>query len=128
MNKNTKLTVSELIRRKLQIKEAKAKLKTVEVEIESLGGTITITEPSKSLILDITNMDNQDKANKFAIYSCVTDPNLRDKELQQEYDCVEPYDIVDKLFSYGEIVQISAILNNMIGLSSGVKIVEEIKN
>lgn len=129
MNKQTKLTLDELVRRKVQIQEAKKQRKTQELYIDSLGGTITISEPSKEILADVSNMDKNAYAiNKYVAYNCVTEPNLKSHELQEAYECAEPYDIVDKLFSYGEVMQIGSYLNQLAGLSSGVSAVEEIKN
>ena len=41
--KHTRLTLDEMIRRSEQVKEAKNKNKTKELYVESLDGTITIT-------------------------------------------------------------------------------------
>ena len=129
MNKNTKLTLDELIRRKVQIQEAKKQRKTQDLYIDSLGGTITITEPTKEILIDVTNMDKDTYSiNKYVVYNCVTEPNLKSQELQDTYECAEPYDIVDKLFSYGEVMQLGSYLNQLSGLTSGVEKLEEIKN
>lgn len=128
MDKQTKLTLDELIRRKMQIQEAKKKRKKTVVFIESLGGNITLIEPTKEMIKDIQEIDDVDKANKYAIYNCTIEPYLKSDKLQEEFECSEPYDIVDKLFSFSEIMQISSILNNMLGMDKGVTVVEEIKN
>ena len=129
MNKKTKLTLDELIRRKVQIQEAKKQRKTQDLYIDSLGGTITITEPTKEILIDVTNMDKDTYSiNKYVVYNCVTEPNLKSQELQDTYECAEPYDIVDKLFSYGEVMQLGSYLNQLSGLTSGVEKLEEIKN
>lgn len=128
MNKNTKLTLDELIRRKIQIQESKKQRKTQDLYIDSLGGTITITEPTKEILTDISNMGNDTyNVNKYAVYNCVTDPNLKSQELQEAYECAEPYDIVDKLFSYGEVTQIGSRLTELAGLTSGVNIAKDLK-
>lgn len=128
MDRETKLTLDELIRRKMQIQEAKRKRKKSTVYVESLGGCITLIEPTREIIKDIQNFDDVDKANRYAIYNCTIEPSLKNGELQEAYECSEPYDIVDKLFKYSEILQISTILNNMLDMDKGVTVVEEIKN
>lgn len=129
MNRQTKLTLDELIRRKMQIQEAKRQRKTKELYIESLDGTITLTEPTKELMVDVTNMDGDSYSiNKYVVYNCVSEPCLKSKELQECYECIEPSDIVDKLFSYGEVMQIGTHLNELAGLTTGVSEVEKIKN
>ena len=128
MDRETKLTLDELIRRKMQIPEAKRKRKKPPVYVESLGGCITLIEPTREMIKDIQDMDDIDKANKYAIYNCTIEPSLKNGELQEAYECSEPYDIVDKLFKYNEILQIASVLNDMLGINKGVTVVEEIKN
>lgn len=128
MDKQTKLTLDELIRRKVQIQEAKRKRKKAEVFIESLGGCITLIEPTKAMIKDIQNFDDVDEANRYAIYNCVIEPSLKSNALQEEFGCDEPYDIVEKLFKFNEITQLSQILNNMLDMDKGVTVVKELKN
>ena len=60
MNKNTKITLAELIRRKEQMLESKKKPKTATLYIKSLGGTITIESPTSDLARDAQDMDNGD--------------------------------------------------------------------
>ena len=49
MNKHTKITLQELIRRKEQMLESKAKPKAGTLYIKSLDGTITIESPTASM-------------------------------------------------------------------------------
>ena len=87
MNKNTKITLAELIRRKEQMLESKKKPKTATLYIKSLGGTITIESPTSDLARDAQDMDNGDA---YMVYSCVTEPCRKSKELQTAFECVEP--------------------------------------
>ena len=77
MNKQTKITLKELLRRKEQMLEAKKKPKTAELYIKSLDGTITVEGPSSALAKDAQDMDNGDA---YLVYQCVTDPCLKAKE------------------------------------------------
>ena len=95
MNKNTKITLEELIRRKEQMLEAKKKPKTASLYIKSLDGTINIESPSAALAREAQEMDNGDA---YMVYSCVTEPCLKSKELQQAFGCVDPMEIVEKIF------------------------------
>ena len=61
MDKVTKITLDELMRRKEQILEEKRKKKTCELYIESLGGTITVKEPDRVLVNDCRAMKNGEK-------------------------------------------------------------------
>lgn len=85
MNKNTKITLAELIRRKEQMLESKKKPKTATLYIKSLGDTITIESPTADLARDAQDMDNGDA---YMVYSCVTEPCLKSKELQTAFENV----------------------------------------
>ena len=125
MNKNTKITLQELIRRKEQMHESKKQPKSATLFIKSLGGTITIESPTAALARDAQEMDNGDA---YMVYSCVTEPCLKSKELQTEFGCVDPMEIVDKIFDAGEIPQIAVECLKLAGYVDGVKVVNEIKN
>ena len=123
MNKHTKITLDELLRRKEQMLDGKKKKKTGTLYIKSLGGTITIESPD--LARDAQDMDSGDA---YMVYSCVIEPNLKSKELQQAFGCVEPMEIVDKIFDVGEIPQIAVECLKLAGYVDGVKAVDDIKN
>ena len=125
MDKNTKITLQELIRRKEQMLEAKRIPKTANLYIKSLGGTITIESPTAALAKDAQEMDNGDA---YMVYSCVTEPCLKSRELQDAFGCVEPMEIVDKVFEAGEIPQIAMECMRLAGYVDGVKVVDDIKN
>ena len=125
MDKNTKITLQELIRRKEQMLESKKKPKTASLYIKSLGGTITIESPTAALARDAQEMDNGDA---YMVYSCVTEPCLKSKELQTEFGCVDPMEIVDKIFEPGEIPQIAMECLKLAGYVDGVRVVNDIKN
>ena len=125
MNKQTKITLQELLRRKEQMLEAKKTPKTAELYVKSLDGTITIEGPTSALAKDAQEMDNGDA---YLVYQCVTEPCLKAKELQEAYKCVEPMEIVEKIFDPGEIPQISVECLRLSGYIDGVKVVDEIKN
>lgn len=127
MDKYTKLTLEELMRRKEQIMAAKKVKKTKTLYIESLNSTIVIEEPDSALVNDALEMEAE--GNKYMVYNCVREPNLKDAELRKEFGCTEPTDIVDILFSAGEIPQIAMQCMELAGYKDGnVKAVEEIKN
>jgi hypothetical protein len=126
MNKHTKLTLKELVRRKEQVLESKKKKKTRDLYIKSLDAVITIEEPDAALARDAQEMD--EKGDNYIVYSCVIEPCLKSKELQEAYECVEPMDIVEKVFAAGEIPQIAIECIKLAGYIDGVKVVEDIKN
>ena len=82
--KHTRLTLDEMIRRSEQVKEAKNKNKTKELYVESLDGTITITKPTRNQVNDAMNMDAYSgESDAYLVYECVTEPPLKNKQLQQ---------------------------------------------
>ena len=110
MNKQTKITLQELLRRKEQMLESKKIPKTRELYINSK---------------DAQEMENGDA---YLVYQCVTEPCLKSRELQESFGCVEPMEIVEKIFDPGEIPQISVECLRLSGYIDGVKAVDEIKN
>ncbi len=127
MDKYTKLTLEELMRRKEQILAAKKVKKTKTLYIESLDSTIIIEEPDGALVNDAVEMETD--GDKYMVYNSVKEPNLKDAKLREEFGCIEPTDIVDMLFDAGEIPQIATQCMALAGYKEGnVKAVEEIKN
>ena len=87
MNKNTKITLEELIRRKEQMLESKKKPKTETLYIKSLDGTITIESPTAAMAREAQDMENGDA---YMVYSCVTEPCLKSKGLRDAYGNINP--------------------------------------
>ena len=125
MNKNTKITLKELIRRKEQMLESKKQKKTKELYIKSLDGCITIESPSAALAKDSQESENGDV---YMVYSSVVEPCLKSKELQEAFGCVEPMEIVEKIFDPGEIPLIAVECLKLSGYIDGVQAVDELKN
>lgn len=124
-----KLTTTDLLKRKEQYK-VKDDVKE-DVYIERLDATITIKKPDRALCMDalqLTKDEQGSNADVFLVYNVVVEPNLKDKELQKEFGCVEPSDIVEKIFDAGEIMQLSQIALELSGYNSGVKRVKDLKN
>ena len=117
MNKTTKITLEELIRRKEQMLESKKKPKTETLYIKSLDGTITIESPTAAMAREAQDMENGDA---YMVYSCVTEPCLKSKELRDAFGCVEPMEIVEKIFEPGEIPQIAVECLKLAGYIDGV--------
>lgn len=117
-----KVSLAALIDR---AKEVRSK-KTALLFIPSLDGEITIIEPDYETYTDAVEMDSGN--DEYLIYNCVTEPRLRDAELQKAYACSEPTDIVRKIFANGEIKQITGKILELGGYRNTVKVVEEIKN
>ena len=65
MDKNTKITLAELIKRKEQVLEAKKNVKRARVYVKSLGGEIVIKAPTKSLATESAEMEKDGDAHLF---------------------------------------------------------------
>ena len=124
MNKN-KITLKDLLQRKEAIRSKRTN-ETKSLYIRSLDGVITIQKPDRTLCLDAIGMDQEGDA--YMVYNCVTEPNLKDPDLQQEYGCVTPMEIVEKLFEPGEIANIAKESVELAGYGDSVTAVDEIKN
>ena len=125
MKHTTKITLQELLRRKEQMLEDKKKPKTATLYVKSLDGTIQIESPTSALAREAQDMENGDN---YMVYSCVTEPPLKSKELQEAFGCVEPMEIVEKIFEPGEIPQIAIECLKLAGYVDGIKAVDDIKN
>lgn len=123
--KNIKLTLKDLIAKKEQVLNGKKK--TRDLHIKSLEGVITIEKPSIETVIDATKIDDGVESDKYLVYNCIIEPNLRDKELQKEYGCIEPTEIL-KIFADGEISSIAKECMNLAGYGGSVSVVDDIKN
>lgn len=124
MNKTTKLTLAELIRRKEQVLDAKRVKPTKELYIPSLDATITIEAPTAATARDANSMADGE-GDVYLCYQCIKEPDFKAPELAAEYGCAQPMDIISKVFLPGEIPQISIECMRLAGYGNGVK---EIKN
>lgn len=121
----TKLTLKDLIAKKEKVLNNKGK--TRNLFIKSLDGIITIEKPSIETVIDASRIDNGIESDRYLVYNCIVEPNLKDKELQQAYGCVEPIDIL-KIFNDGEISSIAKECMSLAGYSGSVSVVDDIKN
>ena len=124
MTKRTKLTLAELLRRKEQMLADKKIKKTKDLYIKSIDAVITITEPDAALCRDANDME-PGEGDKYMCYECITEPNLRSKEVQEAFECASPMDVVELIFAPGEIPQIAIECMKLAGYMGGV---EEVKN
>lgn len=120
------ITIADLIGKKDEITAAKKRLYDLETSI----GEITVKIPTSSIVVDVWGMPDNMEANKFLIYECVVEPNLKDSQLQKEFGCGEPTDIVPAIFQVGEISTIATEIMNRAGFGGNIssKIHKEIKN
>lgn len=108
---NKPLTVADLIARKDEIKGRKKT--SAKLFIESLGAEITISELPEAIVGEAVQMEED--SDEYAVLYGVSEPSLRDPDLQKAYGCVKPTDIVSELFKPGEIRAISAELMKLSG-------------
>ncbi|MDT3415597.1 hypothetical protein QO009_001455 [Brevibacillus aydinogluensis] len=125
------LTIADLLSEKEKLKRGKRR--TANLYIESLDGEITIQEPDRSIAIEALTMAQDDSrsqmADPYIVYHCVVQPDLKDAQLQKEFGCVEPTDIVGILFRPGEIAAISGHALKLAGFGEGVRKVDrDIKN
>ncbi len=118
-----KLTLEDLIDRARQRDSDKIQIR--EYFSEELGGNIAVTKmPLRKLTAFLDKADDGDSnaitsnldMNIELVYKSV--PMLQNKELQAAYDCVEPYDIVTKVFNdnLGEIQDITNFIMSLYGM------------
>lgn len=116
------ISVKELIEQKEKIEGIKKTLYDIKTSI----GIIIVKQPEASFVADVLKLDN---ANELLILDNVIEPNLKDNDLQKAYNCVEPTDIVNKLFKAGEVGYIATAIMNCAGYKSlETKVHEELKN
>lgn len=124
MKENKKVTIKELIAQKESFD--KRKNQTRELYVASLEGTVTIRKPSRELCLDALEMDKT--GDQYLVYNCIVEPNLKSEELQKEFGCVTPMEIIEKIFEPGEVASIAKACVELAGYGDSVKVVDEIKN
>jgi hypothetical protein len=123
------LTITDLLKQKEQLK--KKQKKTATLYVESLDAEIEIEAPDRALFIELVNkaVSGDDTADAYAVLQCVKSPNLKDENLQKEFKCLTPIEIVDKIFEPGEIAAISGHAMELAGYGKGVtKVEKEIKN
>lgn len=125
------LSLAELIKEKAKYKLGE-ETKIAELKVERLDAVVTIEIPDTQLCMDALDAKDDDtgaKADDYLVYTIMQEPNLKDKELQKAYECVEPTDILEMIFTRGEIADIASFALDAAGFKRGtVKAVETLKN
>jgi hypothetical protein len=68
------------------------------------------------------------EANLYMVYECVTEPNFKDRALQDTYGATG-YEVLDQIFDPGEVDFIAKEILEFAGYDKGnVSIVEAVKN
>ena len=116
------VTINELIERREKLQTRKGELYDVETSI----GEITCRIPSAALIAEAWDMRSNADGNKYLVFQCCMEPNLKDDELRRAYKCSEPFDIVTEIFLPGEVAKIAGHLLKLAGFE--VNITSKIHN
>lgn len=120
-----KLTVKDIIKRKDEILNKKNGKK--EFYIESLDANIVCSIPSTDVVLEALDMEGRE-GDYYLIYNSIVEPNLKDAELQSNFELESPIYIVDRIFTPGEISSLGLELLKLAGYNDSVKLVNDIKN
>lgn len=109
---NTKVTLEQLIKKKLE-KDGKVSA-TKDIYIESLGGCITFSNPTDTMRVEYSEKTKSGSyvdmvaAMSKLIYDCC--PTLHSSELQKEIGADYPYDTVKLIFDVEEITELGVKL------------------
>lgn len=122
MDSKKRLTLAELIERKNQSEEDKLQVK--EVYVKNLDGMLVFHRGSISKVIDLMdNIENAESARENYMFQkeliYMHCPMMHNEKLQSAYECVEPMDIVDKLFgeNLGAIAEASETILDFYGLA-----------
>lgn len=125
---NKKLTLNDFIAKAKQKEQDKFKAKAVF--IESLEGEVMLQKiPINNVLVAIDrittdeSMQNIIDVYKQLIYDSI--PMLKAKELQEQFNLAEPFDIVLELFELNEITKLGEEIQSLYGLD---KLEDTVKN
>lgn len=128
-----KATLEELLRRKEQ--GAAERMQTKEIDVPSIGLTFTVLRQPLTRVLKlmdqykgVDSLSSQFEMYKELIY--ISTPLFQSQELQAEYGCVEPYDIVPAILEENltAITEFGEGISDLYGLANSGGPVEELKN
>ncbi len=123
---NAILSAKELIKKRKLIEEKKRK--EFIVEIKDMG-QFKFRTPDAFDVIDSQAFKDGGYEDEYMIYTCMVEPNPKDAELQEAFECHEPFDIVDALFLPGEKQGIAKALMEQAGYKEDIaKVVSEVKN
>lgn len=136
------ISVEELIKNKVKIEKSGDKEINTTLNVPSIGGKVKLTftrndihdfhDASKNIDRNLPNEELETLLTEVGhnlVYTVVSEPNLKSKELQDAYECKAPIDIVGKIFEEGEIADIIDFAIEKAGFRNG-KVVEvaDLKN
>lgn len=118
------VSIQELIEKRDEIKARKQAKVTMQTSI----GEIICKKPSSTLLTEAMNLD--DGGDIYLLYNSIIEPNVKDKSLQEAFNCGEPTDIIKALFEVSEVPAISGALLKSTGFGKDVhaKVYDEVKN
>lgn len=136
------ISVEELIKNKVKIEKSDDKEITATLTVPSIGGGIKLAytrndihdfhDASKNVDAKLPKEEAEElyaRAGYNLVYTVISEPNLKDKALQEAYGCKEPYEIVKKIFEEGEIGDIMDFAVEKAGFKNGKVVeVEDLKN
>lgn len=119
------ISIADLIAKKEDIRRAKK----AKYDIKTSIGTLTVKKPTASLVAETNELEDGNE--EYLIINSVVEPDLKEPQLLKAYDCIEPTDIVRKLFDAGEIMALSRTIMSTAGYNAGnleSKLHEDVKN
>lgn len=118
------VSIDELI----QKKEELANRKKRQFDLQTSAGAMTVKLPTRALIAEATDLETG--SDDYILMNTIVAPDLSDKNLQKAYGCVEPTDIIGKIFDAGEIVQMVRKIMELAGWRQDIQadLHEEVKN
>lgn len=104
--------------------------RTATYDLETSIGTITVKKPSRAFVLEALGLSDAAESDAYMVLNMTAEPNLKDTELQKAYGCMDPLDIIGKLFDSGEAAAISKAIMKCAGYGDNIKadVHEEAKN
>ena len=119
------ISIADLIAKKEDIERAKK----AKYDIKTSIGTLTVKKPTASLVAETNELEDGNE--EYLIINSVVEPDLKEPQLLKAYGCIEPTDIVRKLFDAGEIMALSRTIMSTAGYNAGnleSKLHEDAKN
>ena len=113
------VSIDELIQKKEELANRKKRL----YDLQTSAGVAT-----RALMAEATDLETG--SDDYILMNTIVAPDLSDKELQKAYGCVEPTDIIGKIFDAGEIIQMVRKIMELAGWRQDIQadLHKEVKN